>query len=336
MLKAEVRDCQAEIKSALSDCEIRPRYLMSTAERKADEERLEKCREYTPRSWDPKKGTRLGSGTQSGYSKQEECADKAQKLADLEATCPPTILPPTPAPIPILPPTPVPDLPCTQAKKKKIKMLKAELRDCRADIKSYLSDTCEPRARYLMSTAERKQDEERLRKCREWKQYGRSIKEECANIAEELAYLEEACPPPVLPPIPILPPTPLTPPEPVSPPQPAKINFKDGCRNKKMTRDKMFLGGYTEMAQWMTRFNVGEPCDIGNSGYNPGVDRSDNRKYGFNRSGVREYCEKNKFNFSVESKKDAYKWCCIYGDAIEAELSAINKNKCAKAGHYPI
>jgi len=95
------------------------------------------------------------------------------------------------------------------------------------------------------------------------------------------------------------------------------------------------------MAKWMTTRNVGEPCDIGNSGYNSargvGVDRSDNRKYGFNRSGVREYCEGQKFNFMIKgAKANAYKWCCIYGDAIGASLKPISQNQCLKAGYKPI
>merc|ERR1719433_286482 len=213
-----------------------------------------------------------------------------------------------------------------------------------------------------MNAKERKDDEERLRKCRFWKDEGASIEEGCAKKKQKLADLEALCalpglpptpaPIPVIPPtpapIPVLPPTPA--PIPVLPPTPApiipilpterKIDFKTGCRNKKMTRDKMFLGGYTEMAQWMTSKNIGEPCDIGNSGYNAkrgyGADRSDNRKYGFNRSGVREYCEGQKFNFMIKgAKAKAYEWCCKYGDEIGAELKPISVRACQKAKYFP-
>jgi len=99
------------------------------------------------------------------------------------------------------------------------------------------------------------------------------------------------------------------------------------------------------MAAWAVgNKNVGEPCDIGNSGYNAargkGADRSDNRKYGFNRSGVREYCvNKNvKFNFQMndKAKVQSYKWCCIYMESIDGKMSPLKKNQCTKAGHFPI
>lgn len=126
--------------------------------------------------------------------------------------------------------------------------------------------------------------------------------------------------------------------------------YETGCRTR-IKRVDTFLGGYNGMAQWLAPRNLGEPCDLGDSGYNnnsrilgggvrTGIDNSDNRKnnWGFNRLGVKEYCESQGYNFDGTMPKEklkAYEWCCKYGDIIGVDFTIkkgtlsmkVNKNK---------
>jgi len=62
-----------------------------------------------------------------------------------------------------------------------------------------------------------------------------------------------------------------------------------------------------------------------------GEDSSDNKKngWGFNRLGVKKYCENQEYNFEGDEtgKTKAYWWCCKYGAAIRVDFTQQWRNK---------